>query len=114
MYFVSAAVEIERTDILADSEFPRVLQARCGGAPVCPWLTRWARISFFLLFAFCFLLFAFCFLLFAWLLGFVCCRVLISLLACLQRSIMVRSQNLHKTLHASGSYLPFHLMPAHV
>jgi hypothetical protein len=101
MYFVSAAVEIERTDILADSEFPRVLQARCGGAPVCPWLTRWARISFFLLF-------------FAWLLGFVCCRVLISLLACLQRSIMVRSQNLHKTLHASGSYLPFHLMPAHV
>lgn len=29
MYFVSAAVEIERTDILAGSELPRVLQARC-------------------------------------------------------------------------------------
>lgn len=99
MYFVSAAVEIERTDILAGSEFPRVLQARCGGAPVCPWFDPLGEDPFFLVFC--------------WFLGFGCCRVLISLLACLQRSIMARSQDLHKTLHASGSYLPFHLMPAY-
>lgn len=103
MCFVSAAVEIERTDILAGSEFPRVLQARC----VWEWWSSGLSVvdppgedPFFLVFS--------------WVLGFVCCRVLISLLACLQRSIMARSQDLHKTLHASGSYLPFHLMPAHV
>jgi hypothetical protein len=100
--YLSAAMEIERMDQYG---VPRVFQASCvwsaGGAPARrddPLKIQGKDrplISYSI----------------SRLLGLVS-QTTHSLLACSQRFIMALSQDLHKTLHASGSYLPFLLMPA--